>query len=287
MIDVEKVRLWSVSFARTMLSDELPYPGNIVEERETAGYHMPQYSPFDIPKEIGGQITLTLSGMGVLNAGGRSYNLTPGTAFLYRDCDSSVSYFYPGDGKEPWRFLWINFMGEASERLIAEVNRQYGFFFDLTGDDALEKELLAYRKFAGSMLFQTPLEGAKLVFDLLNLLCRGSDVHSRQSRRMRLIQEVQTEIRHNFDEPLSTAALAAKVGVSREHLSKIFHAEMGCSLQEYLAEQRLTEAMTLLMKSNLSCKEIARICHFGSYSSFFRAFNKKYNMSPEVFRQKK
>ena len=61
----------------------------------------------------------------------------------------------------------------------------------------------------------------------------------------------------------------------------------GCkSLQDYREEQRLNEALTLLLKSNISCKEIATLCHYGSYSSFFRSFKKNYNMSPEEFRKK-
>jgi AraC-like DNA-binding protein len=287
MIDIQKVRRWSVYFSRAQTLDSLPYPHTVAEEVEGPGYKMPQYPSMNIPPEVGGQITLTLSGCGTLSVGGKSYDLLPDTAFLYRDCDQSVSYFFPENGKEPWRFVWINFMGKASEKLIAEINRNYGYFFDMNGDDSLKKQLLSYKEFSGAMLFQTPLEGAKLVFDILNLLCRHTEQRIILQKRTRLVQEVQSEISKAYDESLSTNSIARKLGVSREHLSKTFKAETGCTLQEYRSKCRLLEALNLLMKSNLSCKEIAQSCHYGSYSSFFRAFVKAYKLSPESFRKKR
>ena len=59
------------------------------------------------------------------------------------------------------------------------------------------------------------------------------------------------------------------------------------SLRDYLAEQRLNEALSLLLKSNLSCKEIATICRYGSYSAFFRSFRKGYGVSPDEFRKER
>lgn len=286
MINIEKVRLWSVHFARTMKLDDLPYPGCIVEEVESAGYHMPSCSPFNIPQEIGGQITLTLSGKGCLKVGEQHYTLVPGSAFLYRDCDPAVSYCYPENGKEVWRFVWINFMGAASEHFIAAVNRSYGYFFELGADNSLRERLLAYRSCSGATLFHTPLEGAMLFFELLHLLCFQAEQKTLRQNTGRLIREVRNEISHAFDESISTASLAKKFGITREHLSKTFHAETGQTLYDYRTEHKLSEAFNLLLKSNFSCKEIAQRCHYGSYSSFFRAFRKRYGISPEKFRKK-
>ena len=171
MIDIDKVRLWSVYFSRMQVLTTMPYPSMVVEEVEKKGYRMPQYSPAGIPLEVGGQITLTLSGRGILSVNGTTFVCTPGTAFLYRDSDPSVSYYYPADGTEDWRFVWINFMGEASSAVIEEVNRLYGYFFKLGPDSELEKELLAYRQWSGRNMFCSPLEGAELFFYLLQLLC--------------------------------------------------------------------------------------------------------------------
>ena len=286
MIDIEKVRLWNVRFIRAAQLQFMPYPCMIVEEVEGPGYCMPQCSPHTIPLEVGGQITITLEGKGVLEVSGEKFDCVPGTAFLYRDSDPTVSYYFPRNGRGKWRFVWINFIGETSSRIIAEINRIYGYHFRIGKEHPLTEKLLSYRKYAGATLSISPLEGAQMVFDLLDQLCRPSQGVLKQDKNSRRIQDVQAELQSAFAESLTTAALAKKLGISREHLSKSFRAETGRTLQDYREEQRLNEALSLLLKSNLSCKEIAILCHYGSYSSFFRSFKKHYHLPPEMFREK-
>ena len=245
MINIDEVRLWNVRFIRAAQLQFMPYPCMIVEEVEGPGYCMPQCSPHTIPLEVGGQITVTLEGKGILEVGGEKFDCLPGTAFLYRDSDPAVSYYYPRNGRGKWRFVWINFIGETSSRIIAEINRIYGYHFRI-----------------------------------------GKEHPLKQNKNSRRIQDVQAELQSAFAESLTTAALAKKLGISREHLSKSFRAETGRTLQDYREEQRLNEALSLLLKSNLSCKEIAVMCHYGSYSSFFRSFKKHYHLPPEMFREK-
>ena len=258
----------------------------IVEEVETKGYHMPLFSPQIIPADVGGQITITLEGRGILKVGKQKFECVPGTAFLYRDNDPEVSYYFPADSRNKWRFVWINFMGEISSSIIAEINRIYGYYFHIGQNSELENILLSYRKFSGATLSQTPLEAAEMFFALVNKLCSLNNEKFHLSVKNRQIMDIQNEIHTAFAESLTTTALAQKLGISREHLSKTFHEQTGRTLQDYREEQRLNEALTLLLKSNISCKEIATLCHYGSYSSFFRSFKKNYNMSPEEFRKK-
>lgn len=286
MINVDNVRLWNVQFVRTLQLDYMPYPCMIVEEVEDGGYHMPQFSPASIPLEVGGQLTITLDGKGILEVGKKRYDCIPGTAFLYRDSDPTVSYYFPRDGRKKWRFLWINFMGETSSHIISEINRMYGYFFPIGRNSGLENRLLAYRKYAGATFSQSPLEAAQMVFELLQSLCQPAERQFDLPRKSRQVRDIQSEIQNAFNESLTTTTLAKRLGITREHLSKSFRAKTGRTFQDYREEQRLNEALTLLLKSNLSCKEIAVLCHYGSYSSFFRSFKKHYHVSPEVFREK-
>ena len=282
MIELDKIRLRSVFFSSGKTLASFPVPGLLVEELEYRGYRMPRTNPMHIPEDVGGQITLTLEGRGTLRAAGKIYDCVPGTAFLYRDSDRSVSYEVSGAKKSFWRFLWINFPGVTASRLIEEINREYGYFFQLKNDE-LREYLQNYFRYTGATLFISPAEGAKIFFDLIFLLCNS--LAPAPAERRCISTMVEHEIAKAFQEPTSTTELAKKLGVSREHMSKKFHRETGRTLRDYRAEQKLNAAVNLLLKSNCSCKEIAQHCNYGSYSSFFRAFVAAYGISPDAFRQ--
>lgn len=283
MIDIFKVRKWNVRFYSFPEIRTLPFPGIIVEEQESSDYRMPQCCPANIPPETGSQITVTMSGHGILYVGNKQYDCLPGTAFCFRHCDPLVSYRTADNCK--WNFLWIGFHGIASERLAAEVNRHYGYFFSLGEKSRLERRLMDYKSYSSSSLRLSPWDGAKIVIEMLEMLCGEANENLKVSSGARLVNEVKEVCRRSYSEPLNGKYLARKIGISRVHLSKTFHQETGIKLRDYLSEQHLNEALSLLLKSNLTCKEIASICHYGSYSAFFRAFRKRYHMSPEVFRK--
>ncbi len=286
MIDIEKVRLWSVSFTQDFHIEGLPYPDCIVEEKENRGYRMPMYAHGHIPESVGGQLTLTLAGRGTLKVAKRQFSLVPGTAFLYRDSDPTVSYIFPDDATQDWRFIWLNFPGEASSRIISRLNEHYGYFFSLCDNNLLRDTLLSFQKYAGRRISQTPLEGALFAMDFLMLLCESTS-STRSNSNETLIREIKNRISSAFDESISTSTLAMLSGISREHLSRTFHSETGQTLKDYRADQRMNDAVSMLLKTALSCKEIAHLAHFGSYSSFYRAFIRKYNLPPEMFRQQR
>ncbi|MBO4490735.1 MAG: helix-turn-helix transcriptional regulator [Lentisphaeria bacterium] len=285
MIDIEKVRLWSVRFVRTPKLKYMPYPDMLVEEVEEPGYSLPGVSQSLIPLSFGGQLTLTLSGHGIFQVGEKHYDCVPGTATLDYCRNPLVSRRCPEEGQEKWHFIWINFPGEASSRIIGEINRVYGYQFYLGEGSELEKKLLSYRKYAGATFSQTPQEAARMAFDLFDMLLRPAQKFRRQ-KKVSQVRDIQSEIRNAFNESMTTTVLARKLGVSREYLSKTFHEKTGRTIRSYREDLRLKEAMELLLGSNISCKEIAILCHYGSYHSFYRAFRKKYQIPPELFREK-
>lgn len=257
----------------------------VVEEKEKPGFCMPKTNPRNIPKCVGGQLTITVAGRGLLSIGKKKFHCVPGTAFLHTDCDPKVSYCVPEDSKG-WHFLWISFTGNASAKIIRELNSAYGYFF-LMKNNSLEKILYEFLQHSGARFFISPAEGAKIFFDLINELGFSSIGHPGSRGRRRLSREMKKEIVSAFSEPISTNTLAQRLGISREHMSRVFHRETGSTLQDFRAEQRLAAAMNLLEKSNCSCKEIASFCNYGSYSSFYRAFMAVHHSSPEEYRKRR
>ena len=286
MVEIERVRCWTVNFSRTRKFVNLPFPGTIVMETVEEKKQISNTWARTTPLEVGGKIIVTIRGRGILQIGNKKYDAVSGTSFIYRDSDPFVRYFYPDDTTEPWQFIWINLLGEAAAQWIKEINDQHGFFFKHATDNMLLPRLLEFKEYAGMTLFISPFEGAALILELLELVCSTHEAAIPASYADLMISEIKNELNNTFNERHSTSFLAERLRVTREHLSRTFKSKTGQTLNAYRWEQRLDKAMNLLLKSNLSCKEIAFYCNFGSYCSFYRAFIKKFKQSPESFRQK-
>ena len=79
--------------------------------------------------------------------------------------------------------------------------------------------------------------------------------------------------------------LAAQLRVSTSHLQRVFKRETGVRIGEWLITQRLQKAAYLLANSYLSVKEIARTAGYEHMSSFIRAFERVYIVTPTRYRE--
>jgi len=84
--------------------------------------------------------------------------------------------------------------------------------------------------------------------------------------------------------PLSLSELAAQAHVTPKHLCRLFASSMGRSPMQMLTLMKLQTARPLLMRTNLSVKEIAERCGFENPLYFSRRFSQAYDCSPTNFR---
>lgn len=272
------IRIWQTHFSITRSMENLPVPEMVVEEEQ----HNPDYR-WDGKKrfEDGSQVVITLSGQGVIQVSGKEFFLTSGKAFLHNHNDDNVCYYYPAEGKTPWRFLWFAFYGANSSQLVSEINQMYGYIFDVPIDSELVTLLREYKKNAGIIQLIPPFEGAELVYSTLEKLLSGKRCSGLSHS---IAAEIQNIIAADPAAELQVEKLAANFNVSREHLSRIFHSETGISLHEYIIRFRLRLAVDLLRRTRLSIKEIAFRCGWKDYSNFYRIFIKRFNASPQDIR---
>lgn len=81
-------------------------------------------------------------------------------------------------------------------------------------------------------------------------------------------------------EPVRIRDIAAEVGVSRQHLAKIWKQHTGLTLHSCLRAIRIDRAKILLETDGRKIIEIAMACGFGSLSQFNRAFLRVTGVSP-------
>ena len=92
-------------------------------------------------------------------------------------------------------------------------------------------------------------------------------------------------LERNFASPLHLEDLAQHLGISKYHLSRLFHTATGFSFREYLSFIRLQEAKKLLADERSSISEIAQKCGFDNGNYFSKVFRSKFGISPGKFRE--
>jgi two-component system response regulator YesN len=87
------------------------------------------------------------------------------------------------------------------------------------------------------------------------------------------------------DSDLSVEAIAAEIGMSANYLSSLFRSRTGVSLIDYLTDQRIEHAKTLLTTTSLKNYEIAERCGYQYPSYFSTVFRTRTGTSPTDFRR--
>lgn len=117
----------------------------------------------------------------------------------------------------------------------------------------------------------------------------GSHVDAlKQSHNLQLQQSLLRWLEENFSCQNLNAAMAAETfGISKKYVSQFLKDQTGRSFNEYVEELRLTHAMTLLRTTELSITEIAANCGFSTQNTFYKAFRRRYDLSPSAVRHPK
>ena len=107
--------------------------------------------------------------------------------------------------------------------------------------------------------------------------------HSRANRPH--IEKACASIRAHLAEDLSLERVCAAVFLSKSYLCQIFKSLLGCTFGEYVKQQRILRARTLLASTGQSIEEIAAACGFASPTYFATVFKSAVGMTPSAFRQ--
>jgi LacI family transcriptional regulator len=91
-------------------------------------------------------------------------------------------------------------------------------------------------------------------------------------------------IKMNISSIYSVSDIVDQLPCSRRSLEIKFKRITNSSIHDYIINEKLNRANTLLLSTNNSIKSICRECGFNSLQRFHSAFLKKYNMSPKQYR---
>ncbi len=228
---------------------------------------------------------LTLEGSGVFRDAQGERLLSPGKAFVCVLNDPSTAYYYPPGSKERWTFLWACFSGGGIDKMLKALIARHGAVCELSLKSPFVRKLLSYEGRAGAISNIHPAESAVMAMELLVAVEEAMLSNAGQaSADAQLVERAQSEALARLDGGSGVAELAKSLGVSREHLSRVFRKRMGLSLSSWLQSRRLALAARLLKDEGASCKELAWRLGYSSQANFTRAFKAATGASPAKFK---
>ncbi|MCF6177597.1 MAG: AraC family transcriptional regulator [Victivallaceae bacterium] len=274
--------IWEKSFQVYQPLASFPTPRHIAEEVQTNSLY---YCESHLRHGNTLLFVCTLKGRGIFRTDGIEYDLLPGTAFICRDLELDVAWYYPDRTTIPWQFFWLNFQGEAADAMMVDLVARYGHLYQVDIQHAMLMKLSSFQKSSGRICNLSPAEGAKLIFDLLGYLATVASAESSSAPQNILVKNAQILMLQQLESPLTIADFAEQLSISREHFTRIFKLQTDTTPAEYLLRHKMLHACKLLKETNLSCKEIAMRLGYSNATNFTRAFRKRQNSTPQYFRQ--
>jgi len=281
-IIITEKKLWQSFFLVHGKLASIPQPWTVaVSSTATTDYRLT--SAIRSPEVDRSVFQYTLSGNGILQQGNTLHRLEPGTAFLVRHVDPDVSYFYPKDATEPWRFLFFAF-DEAGET-VSKLNKSLGLIFRLPKSSPIIRRLMRFGEFEEHSLHLDASEGAMLVYGLFSELIDLSQTHLSNSPNVRYTKEATQLIHKHINENYTARKLADDLNVSLEHLCRALREGSAESPLKLITRIKMHRACELLKQTPLSTKEIAARLGYMPGSNFSRLFKRIVGETPVQYRK--
>jgi AraC family transcriptional regulator len=91
-------------------------------------------------------------------------------------------------------------------------------------------------------------------------------------------------IHAHVDQDLSLAELASVINISPTYFARLFKQEMGISPHQYVIQQRVEQAKSMLSKTDLAIADIAFQVGFSSQSHLTKQFKRIIGITPKQVR---
>jgi len=271
------------------MNDQIQYaeisgfePSNAFAEVLHAGYEKCEPEHYaSIPRDHY-LLHLVLAGQGVLRVRDQIYKLRSHQCFLIRP---EVAHAYQADSRHPWEYLWLGFSG-VTDQTLQDV---YGVPAGTSAFTPASPAKLEFhmRRILTSLQSPNPLDQLfSRALAVLALGCLGERDSGMRTKGSQpdYIDEAVSYIESHYAKLKNVQAAADYVGLERTYFSKLFQERTGISVNNFIAETRMSHAKRLLADTDYKISSIGQMVGYENYQSFERRFLNVVGMTPSQFR---
>jgi len=196
-----------------------------------------------------------------------------------------VPHHYKSDKQNPMEHIFIAFTGSAAKGLFDTSGLGKGGVLKINNSG----EILYLAQTILKKGLEKTLHSHELCCNYLkNLLLEQAKGTCFSGHGGFVSMDTYKRCRKYIDENFSTIFLpseaAAKCNINVRYMSRLFRKYTNISPHEYIMRLKLNKAANLLLVSNLTVKEIARMTGFADQYHFSKNFRKFHGLSPLHYR---
>lgn len=222
-------------------------------------------------------------GKGTYKIEGGDYSLKPSDILIMRPAEA---HYIQLDPNFPYSRFAINFsplvfsgIDKSNELTVPFTDRNAGKKNLYRRSDFRDNSYLTYIK-----SFKEPADNRRLqilsnLLPLLNEIAYAFKTKKDDETDTSLDFKIVSYINEHLTEELSLDRVCNEFYISKPQLCRLFKGATGSTVWDYITVKRLVFARELL-KTGVSATAACTDCGFNDYSVFYRAYKRKYGVSP-------
>ena len=233
------------------------------------------------------ELIFCVSGSLSANVEGVSYTVMPGDLLLIRDAEMHIT----APETLPTQFHHIKFSPyyfnffDTENRICRPFSEHPFGIGNLIPGNRLNRALIE-NCFANIRGTRDAYMRRVAVFGTLMMILSDVNqcydyIYDHPDNRSAVLKDIITYINAHLDEDLNPDKIASRLYISRSQLDRIFKQNVGFTLWKYITFKRLIRARHLL-HAGIANNEVARLCGFGDYSTFYKVYTKVWGRPPRA-----
>lgn len=235
------------------------------------------------------EITFVVSGEGCVEANGEKKNCqTNDIQIVSKDVSHNII------SSEDHRLRYFHFgfdFPEEDSGILAEFYRTCNHI--VIRDDGTVRNMLNmlveeyYSDAPFSVMAKENLVQLILIFIWRRINCQKKQFQQVADREIigNKVYQILRYIDGNISEKLTVKKIAEQFFYSSNYVSHLFKEKMGIPLQEYIVQEKMKYAWSLLLEGKMSLSEIAEMSGYSSVQSFCKIFKKYTGYTPMDIKQ--